>query len=102
MYSMLAAMPPFDRYNLPSDARVEFSIYRSAMHKGSYEPDPHTIKISKPEHKDYQDVLLTMAHEMVHMALEIRGEREHACHGAAFNALGAEVCNAWNWNFKEF
>lgn len=102
IYSMLAAMPPFDRYHLPSDAVIQFKVNRSAMAKGTYEPDPHTITVSKPEHADYQDVVHTVAHEMCHLALERRGERTHADHCSAFNALGAEVCNLWNWDFKTF
>lgn len=102
VYSMLAAMPPFDRFNLPSDASIQFKVNRSGMAKGTYEPDPNTITISKPEHKDYQDVVGTVAHEIVHLALERRGSRDHSNHDAEFNALAAEVCNLWNWNFKEF
>ena len=102
IYSMLAAMPPFDRYKLPSDARVQFKINRSAMTKGTYEPDPHTITVSRDEHSDYQDVVHTVAHELTHLALEVAGKRDHANHCAEFNALAAEVCTKWNWDFKTF
>lgn len=102
IYSMLVALPPFDRFNLPSDAIVQFKVNRSRMTKGLYEPDPHTISVSRQEHKDYQDVVHTVAHEMCHLALERIGEGDHSDHGAAFNALAAECCNLWNWDFKTF
>lgn len=99
---MLACLPPFDRFNLPADVNIEFRVNRSSMAKGLYEPDPHQISISKPEHKDYQDTLLTMAHEMVHLALERRGASDHSNHDCDFNALAAEVCDAWGWDFRSF
>ena len=102
IYSMLAAMPPFDRYSLPSDAVVQFKVNRSGQAKGTYEPDPYLITVSKSEHADYQDVVHTVAHEMVHLALDRVGEEHHANHGAQFNRLGAECCNLWNWDFKAF
>ena len=102
MYSMLAAMPPFDRFDLPTDARIEFRVNRAGMHKGMYEPDPHTISISKETHDTYHDVLQTMAHEMAHLALERQGRPNHSNHCSEFNALAAQICNIWGWNFKEF
>ena len=102
MYNMLAIMPPFDRFKLASDARMEFVVNRASMSAGLYEPDPHTISISKINNKHYHDVLQTMAHEMVHLALERQGRPDHHNHCSEFNALGAEVCDLWGWNFKEF
>lgn len=102
IYSMLAALPPFDRYKLASDAKIEFRVTRADMSMGLYEPDPHTISISKPHHEYYKDVVKTMAHEMVHLALERQGKPNHSNHCSDFNALAAEVCNLWGWNFKEF
>lgn len=102
IYSMLAAMPPFDRYSLPSDAVIQFKVIPKGMAKGTYEPDPYLITVSRNQHVDYQDVVHTIAHEMTHLVLDRVGEEHHANHGAQFNRLGAEVCNLWNWDFKSF
>lgn len=102
MYYMLAAMPPFTRYKLPSDAKIDFKINRSKMLCGSYEVDPHTITISRVLCHTYQQVLETLAHEMVHLALEQRGASDHSDHDVAFNNLAAEVCTLWGWNFPKF
>lgn len=102
MYHTLSVLPPFDRYKLASDARIEFKVTRADLSMGLYEPDPHTISISKVHHKTYNDVMQTMAHEMCHLALERKGSPNHSNHCAEFNALAAEVCNQWGWNFKGF
>lgn len=102
MYNMLVVLPPFDRYKMAKDVRIDFKITHSDMSQGLYEPDPHTISISKIHNKGYNDVLQTLAHEMVHLALEVAGSPHHHNHCSEFNALAAEVCNEWGWNFKEF
>jgi len=102
MYHVLASLPPFTRYKLPSDAEVEFKLTRSKMLMGSYDVDPHTICVSTHLCTTYQSLFETMAHEMVHLALERKGASDHSNHDSEFNALAAEVCDAWGWNFKEF
>ena len=102
MYDCLAVLPPFDRFTLPLSHSIEFRVNQSKMAKGLYEPDPHQISISRIQHDSYGDVLMTLAHEMVHLALERRGASDHSNHDADFNKLGAEVCDFWGWNFKEF
>ncbi len=102
MYNMLASLPPFDRYKMAKDVRIDFKVTQAEMTMGLYEPDPHTICISKTQNKTYLDALQTLAHEMVHLALEVKGSSSHHNHCSEFNALAAEVCNNWGWNFKEF
>ena len=102
MYYMLAALPPFNRFKLPSEHEVDFKINRSSMLLGSYDVDPHLIIISRVACHDYKEVMETLAHEMVHLALEQRGASDHSDHDSAFNCLAAEVCTIWGWDFKEF
>lgn len=102
MYYALKFCEPLSRYHLPDPFKVQFSVTRSSMTCGEYDTDPHQIKISKVANADLQAVFETMAHEMVHFALERKGAKDHANHDAEFNALAAEVCDTWNWNFKTF
>ena len=100
IYDLLAGLPPFSSYKLPTD--VEFQINKSTMLFGSYDVDPHVITISSVMHTTYQSVLETMGHEMVHLALEKKGAKDHANHDAQFNALAAKVCDQWGWDFTRF
>lgn len=102
MYYALRATEPFPSYRLPHPSKIKFRVTRTTMSFGEYEPDPHTIRVSREACNNYNDALQTMAHEMTHMALERKGARDHANHDADFNALAAKVCDAWGWNFKEF
>jgi len=102
MYYALRCAEPFSTFRLPHPSTVTFKVNRASMAFGDYEPDPHTIRISRECNKNLDSVFKTMAHEMVHLALERKGAKDHSNHDAEFNALGAKVCNAWGWNFKEF
>lgn len=102
MYEMLAVTRPFTRYKLPPSNKVTFELSRSKMLMGWYDGDPHTIAISTVLNDTYQKCLETMAHEMVHLALEKKGASDHSDHDSEFNALAADVCNAWGWDFKGF
>lgn len=102
MYELLSGLPPFSKYDLPRWDKVEFAVTRSRMLMGSYDGDPHHICVSKTLCDTYQKALETMAHEMVHLALERKGSRDHSDHDSDFNALAADICNAWGWKFKEF
>lgn len=102
MYDLLAGVPPLSKYRLPRWDKVEFTVTRSRMLMGSYDGDPHHISVSSTHCDTYQKAFETMAHEMIHLALERGGSRDHSDHDSDFNALAADVCNAWGWNFKEF
>lgn len=102
MYCCLAACPPFSKLKLPPVERIDFDVSRSRMLMGSYDGDPHTISVSKTICTTIQEAFETVAHEMVHLALERAGSRNHADHDSDFNALAAKVCDAWGWDFKEF
>ena len=102
MYYALKFCAPFNEYRLPDPHKVTFTVTRSSMTCGEYDTDPHQIKVSKVANADLNAVLQTMAHEMVHFALERKGAKDHAHHDSEFNALAAQVCDEWGWNFKEF
>ncbi len=100
IYQMLRGMTPFVAYKLPDE--VEFKVNRSSMLMGSYEPDPDTITISRILCHSYPLVIETMGHEMVHLALERKGEESHANHGAKFLILAEKVCNEFGWKLEDF
>jgi hypothetical protein len=50
----------------------------------------------------YPLVIETMGHEMVHLALERKGEETHANHGAKFLILAEKVCTEFGWKLEDF
>lgn len=102
IYSMLRGMSPFVAYKLPDADEIEFKLNRSSMLMGSYEPDPDTITISRTICTTYPLVIETMGHEMVHLALERKGEETHANHGAQFLILAEKVCTEFGWKLEDF
>ena len=102
IYVMLTCCPPFSRWKLPDEYRLKFKVTRSDMHMGMYEPDPHRLAISAPQHTGLAAVVETMAHELIHLKLEREGRQGHADHGPQFKAHASEVCKAWGFDESTF
>ena len=102
VYRMLLNWPPFCKRKMP--AKMKFRVSKSTQMYGSYEVQcgAHEIAISSAMCKTMVSVVDTMAHEMVHAALERSGCSDHGNHDSEFGALAAEVCNTLGFNFKEF
>lgn len=86
----------FSDVSLPSVDAVEFRKARRKEYLGYYTFPPHRISISK-DHKDQSHFLQTMAHEMVHVALEQTGAHGHEEHNEPFKALAEAVCIDMGW-----
>lgn len=101
-YEYLASVEPCKSWNLPPSSAIDFEITRSQMLQGEYEPDPHTIRASSYCCKTQQDVLETVAHEMVHLHLEKAGGFNHANHCPKFKGAARKICKQFGWNLEEF
>lgn len=101
-YNYLNSHPPFTKWNLPSHDRIRFVVKRSLMQMGEYDVDPHTIIVSSKTNENLQQVLETVAHEMVHMACEIKDYYKHPDHDYHFQRLAKQVCRQFGWPIKDF
>lgn len=109
-YAYLVETPPFCEWNLPDAEDVTFTVTGTRNPYGlcrttGTEWGKHTfeIKISGVAHTQTDTLLVTMAHEMVHV------HQRHNCinrskrsHGADFKALAAEVCAAHGFDLGQF
>lgn len=100
-YAFLDETPPFNRWNLPDAEDVIFRVVRTpAMHGWhNYLEGKHQIGISRP--KSTLNLIMTMAHEMVHVRewqLKVRGP----AHGAAFQKLAWQICGHHNFDPTTF
>ena len=101
-YDYLASVPPCSRWQLPSSTSVRFKISKARMTCGMYEPDPHTITVSKVTNSTQTDVLMTLAHEVVHLHAERNGLGGHEEHDKQFWKYAAQVCDAFGWKLEDF
>jgi len=101
-YDFLRSHPPFNKWRLPESQGVILKVMNSDMCFGDYEPDPHTIRVSKTHCEHFMHVMETVAHEMVHLAAEKMGHHNHAEHDETFKTLAKEVCGLWGWKEATF
>lgn len=101
-YLYLSAIPPFSKWKMPDAERIKFKVNSATMSCGMYEPDPHRISVSRLQNAHHTAVLMTTAHEMLHLHCERNGISHHEDHNDAFNELALEVCKAMGWLPWEF
>lgn len=86
---------------LPQSHEVVFKTFKSSKYFGFFEDTPNTIMVSK-KCANNLEVLQTMAHEMVHLLLEIRGGTRHYDHDANFDQLASKVCKYYGFSSENF
>ena len=95
-YALLRATPPFRGWKLPPSDEVEFRVSRTRKCSGLYEylgmAGAHRIHVSCLNHSQLSSLLVTMAHEMVHLAQQLRYPKAPAGHGKLFNRMADQVC----------
>lgn len=103
-YDYLCATEPFKGWNLPASEDVAFSVVRSPSLRGWYKcvSGKHVIAISSRCIGFSDNLIRTMAHEMVHLhqrdsRMETNGE-----HNAAFLKLAARICSIHGFDPKLF
>lgn len=102
-YAFLAETPPFDKWNLPDAEEIKFKVARNPNMHGWHDHlgGKHTIAISRPCVGSTMNLIVTMAHEMVHVRewqLKVRGVH----HGAAFKKLAHTVCKHHGFDHTMF
>lgn len=102
VYTCLAMLPPFSAWRMPDEYRVEFGVSNSNRVFGLYDSDPHSISVSKQQCKNFDDVIKTMAHEMLHLKLERDGDPEHSDHKGQWKQRAEEICGHFGWKTEEF
>lgn len=103
-YAFLRECPPFKAWQLPDPAVVVFKVARDPSLRGWYirRKGRHTIAISSGCIAHTGNLVMTMAHEMIHLY-----QREHSCHqggehNAQFKRLADRVCAIHGWDPKLF
>lgn len=100
-YQLLRVTTPFRGLRLPPSDDITFKLTKDKKLAGSCNlTDATVIEISSHFHSHLQPLLVTLAHEMIHVwELHKFGK---ASHGEAFQKLAHRVCRAHGFDPKVF
>ena len=105
-YAYLVETPPFNEWNLPDAEDVNFAVTTGRVRQGRccIWMDPTTIEISDQYHTHTASLMLTMAHEMIHLHQFKNGlkKTKHSWHGHLFQAYKQEVCTIHGFDPGQF
>lgn len=102
VYACIAHLPPYNKWRMPDEYRVDFFVSRSNRVFGHYDSDPHQIAISRVQCQNFGDVIATMAHEMLHLKMERDGDPDHSEHKGKWPEMVALVCECFGWDKETF
>lgn len=110
-YEFLRTTAPFRSWKLPEADDVEFCV-GGGLPKGCYadytpySDGTHRIRITCEKHRTPAEMLVSLAHEMVHLHQcyqeTLSKGRTSVPHGRKFNALADKVCRAHGFDRKTF
>lgn len=81
--------------------RCKFKTGKLRAAWGYYYDEPPTIQIAASIDCPKR-LLMVMAHEMCHAALDKAGCIQHNAHDEQFQTLAEIICGRMGWNLKEF
>lgn len=107
MYDCLRQLPPFDKWGLPASEWVAFELPNRKDVMGEFisiaEPvAKYKIKISALLHDHTFNIMLTLAHEMLHLAQTVNKTSTPAQHNQDFRERAKLVCKLHGWDTKLF
>lgn len=105
-YEYLRTTPPFKRWKLPPADEVEFHVTRHRDREGDHttyqRTNDHVIRVSSYHVKTTTDLLVCIAHELVHMRESQLGVRHRDHHTIVFRKLAQKVCTLHGWTMGSF
>ena len=104
-YDFLQALPPFKTWKLPSADDIEFRVKEFQDRRGEFtlHKDGHFSIAVNHEWVGFTDKLVrTMAHEMIHVRIDMMEDVDEEDHGPVFMRLAARVCKIHGWDPKGF
>lgn len=102
-YELLRTTPPFKAWKLPHPDDLAFTVSMDRTCHAKFHAwtnGEKQISVSAFYIKGFQELLPTMAHEMVHLRQEMTGHTDG--HGAWFQKWARLVCDRHGWNLATF
>lgn len=104
-YVLLRQLPPFSRWKLPSADEVRFELVRDPTTAADYVAlTKHRIRLHPHLHCTLEELLASVAHEMVHMRQQVLGRLpiEGDGHNADFMRMAHQVSRALGFKVQGF
>jgi hypothetical protein len=104
-YAFLAETEPFNKWNLPDAEDIKFILLGdNGDAHGTVEKWKDTYKIGAApgSHQHTASLIVTMAHEMIHLHMMQSKIRNPEGHGRIFKAFAAEVCAEHGFDLGQF
>lgn len=104
MYRLLCLSPPFRGWRLPPAEEVVFYAVPLTSKSGDYEfrRGKHVIRVNSAWCGSFAALARIVAHEMVHLHLQLRHPEDKSHHGARFMNAAALVCRHHHLDPKAF
>lgn len=105
IYEMLRTWPPFNRWKLPPASSLRFHVSRARGHDAQWwiSGNKHHIETSERRHYHLLTLIISMAHEMIHVRqLEARTETPGVEHNAEFRRISRRLCRRYGWDEGQF
>ena len=98
-YDYLQTTPPFCDWNLPDSEDVTFKVTRFPAKFGDWSYNGrHIIRVSGKLVVTTNNLLQTLAHEMIHVHEDHNRCSSRSEHSAAFREWATEVCEIHGWD----
>ena len=107
-YDLLVSTPPFCRWNLPDSDDIEFKVARDPHNFGWFTASgrgkkrKYLIAVSNRKVEYLSSLLATMAHELIHLHLDMTRQDKKGEHNGAFNAIAKNICRLHGFDPKAF
>jgi hypothetical protein len=103
-YDYLQVTEPFCVWNLPASEDVIFKVARDPTLRGwhTFDGERHCIFISRRTISHSLSLLMTVAHEMIHLHESHSGCSGRGEHSAAFNRWAEYVCHVHGFDWALF
>ena len=103
-YEYLCCQPPFNKWNFPPSEDIKFKIIRQKDRFAHYQmrEGVHHIEFVNGSINRHEQLIATMAHEMIHLHAEATGIASNNPHDKAFHKFADRVCKIHEFDRSVF
>ena len=100
LYNMACQMAPFNTLPMPKSYKVKFKVIKNPNIYGCFDEHEMEIQISSNACGHFTTIFQTLLHEMVHLALYVRGDDDFHEHGPKFLRIKNVYSELYNFDPK--
>jgi len=100
LYDMACKLPPFDKFKMPKSSKITFKVIKNPGIYGAFDEIEMAIEISRHSCGHFSTIFATLLHEMLHLALYVRGDDDFDLHEKKFQRYHAIYAAVYNLDPK--